>query len=95
MITFEDFAPGVVERRGLFRYSGFQSIEAAVQAANAWIVENDIDLIHIETVVLPNVWSPGEEGTVDAELPGGDMSTWYQFVRVWYRAPDKPPAASV
>lgn len=94
MITFEDFAPGVVERRGTFRYSGFQSFEAAVQAANAWIAENGVEPIHIETVVLPNVWSPGEEGTVDAELPGGDMSTWYQFVRVWYRRDDPPAAPS-
>lgn len=92
MITFEDFAPRVTSPAGPFRRGQFQTFEDAVKAADAWIRESGVDVINLETVVLPNVWSPGEEGTVDAELPTNEgnliTNNWYQFVRVWYRRPD-------
>ena len=47
---------------------------------------NRLDIVTVETVVLPNLWD--EEGSEDPEITtsGDMMSTWHQFVRVWYRA---------
>ena len=43
--------------------------------------------MHIETVVLPNIWSRFEEGSTDGSLgiSGDSPSFWHQIVRVWYR----------
>ena len=52
-----------------------------------------VDVVNVETVVLPNIWSQYEEGTTDPALhTSGDMaSQWNQFIRVWYRADEKIP----
>lgn len=83
MIWFKDFAPQIT-RKGFFK-TEFQAFEEALATANHWIALNNIDVINIETVVLPEMWS--EEGTTDADLTvhGDMMSSWHQFIRVWYR----------
>ena len=83
MIGFKDFAPQVV-KKGIFK-TKFESFEAAVGAANAWMEFNDIDVVNVETVVLPRMHQ--EEGTTDVALTsmGDMMDVWYQFVRVWYK----------
>ncbi|MCK4998506.1 MAG: hypothetical protein KAS23_03190 [Anaerohalosphaera sp.] len=84
MITFEDFAPQIT-KKGMFS-TKYQSFEAAVAAANEWIEGNGIEIVNIETVVLPRIHQ--EDGTTDPSLTSmGDMlDTWHQFVRVWYRS---------
>ena len=44
------------------------------------------DVLNVETVVLPNIWSPYEEGSADVALgTSGEMpSHWHQFIRCWY-----------
>src|SRR5262245_42727095 len=97
MIACRDFAPQITETqpRGFLGILGnvhqYESFEAAVAAANAWIQQNSIRIINVETVVLPNLWQSHEEGTSDADLSvsGGQYgggATWHQFVRVWYHA---------
>lgn len=83
MIYFEDFAPQII-KSGFFSRT-FESFDAAVAAANEWIAHNGIDVVNIETVVLPEMW--GEDGTTDTDLTtsGDMMNTWHQFIRVWYR----------
>jgi hypothetical protein len=46
--------------------------------------------VTLETVVLPNIWHPYEEGSSDPSLrASGEMSTsWHQFLRCWYRTAD-------
>ena len=82
MIGFEDFAPKLV-KSGLFSRE-FESFEAALAGANAWIDQNGVDVVNIETVVLPQIWR--EDGTTDVDLRvgGGTSCTWHQFIRVWY-----------
>lgn len=82
MIRFEDFAPKLV-KSGFFSRE-FESFEAALAGANGWIADNGIDVVNIETVVLPQIWR--EDGTTDVDLRvGGETScTWHQFIRVWY-----------
>ncbi len=83
MIQFKDFAPQIT-KRGFFSRE-FESFQEALAAANAWIRESQVDVVNIETVVLPEMW--GEDGTTDTNLTtsGDMMNSWYQFIRVWYR----------
>jgi len=84
MIKFEDFAPRMT-KSGLFSRE-FESFEAALDGANTWIENYGIDVVNIETVVLPQIWGNGEEGTTDVDLrvDGEWTTTWHQFIRVWY-----------
>ncbi|MCA9119906.1 MAG: hypothetical protein H6822_00915 [Planctomycetaceae bacterium] len=87
MIQFRDFVPKMISEPRLFKAGEYESIEAALAAANSWIKEYEIKIVNVETVVLPNIWSRYEEGTSDVALgTSGEMpSYWHQFVRVWYR----------
>jgi hypothetical protein len=71
---------------GLFRSGEYESLEDALAAANQWIKEYDIKIVSIETVVLPNIWSRWEDGSLDVALgTSGEMpSHWHQFIRCWY-----------
>jgi hypothetical protein len=69
-----------------FHAASYESFEAAVKAANEWINSDAVNVVNIETVVLPNIWAHTEEGTKDPELPTFEgHARWHQFVRVWYR----------
>jgi hypothetical protein len=87
MIQFRDFVPEMLAAPRLFKAGEYESLEAALAEANAWIKEYDIKIVNVETVVLPNIWSRYEEGTSDVALgTSGEMpSHWHQFVRVWYQ----------
>jgi hypothetical protein len=87
MIQFRDFVPEMLSAPGLFKVGEYESMEAALAAANSWISEHGIKIVNVETVVLPNIWSRYEEGTTDVALgTSGEMpSHWHQFVRVWYQ----------
>ena len=81
MIRFEDFAPRMI-KSGFFSRE-FESFDAALAGANEWIDGNDIDVVNIETVVLPQIWR--ENGTTDADLRTYENgATWHQFIRVWF-----------
>ncbi len=83
MIAFKDFAPQIT-RKGFFK-NHFQSMQDALAEANHWINSHQVQILNVETVVLPEIWR--EEGTTDPELTtsGDMMNSWYQFIRVWYR----------
>lgn len=87
MLRYRDFAPKVLAEPGLFTAGEFETFDEAVEAANDWINEENIALISIETVVLPNIWSRWEEGTADGALgtSGDSPSRWHQVLRCWYR----------
>ena len=86
-IQFKDFVPRKVAEAGLFKPAEFESFDEAVKAASRWVKENDVQLINVETVLLPNIWSHFENGTADSSLgtSGDSPSHWHQFVRCWYR----------
>lgn len=85
MIQFRDFAPALLEN-GFFTNT-FETLKQALSDANTWIDKNGIDVVNVETVVLPNMWDSDEEGTKDVDLraSGKSSTTWHQFIRVWYR----------
>jgi len=86
VIAFEDFEPRVVEAGGFLSAPTYETVREALADANAWIEERGIRVINVETVVLPNVHAPHEEGTEDPSLRvSGDFAArWHQFIRVWY-----------
>ena len=85
MLKYRDFVPKQISAPGVFKAEEHENFDAAVQAANEWIVSENAKLIQFETVVLPNIWSKWEEGSKDASIGIGDSSSrWHQFLRVWY-----------
>lgn len=89
MIGYRDFVPSRVEG-GFLRSDRFAPFADAVAEANAWIQQESVEVITVETVVLPNIFEANEEGSGDAHLRTPEADTvsnaWHQFVRVWYRA---------
>ena len=87
MLKYKDFVPKQIVAPGFLNPGDHESFDQAVAAANQWIVENDIKIMAMETVVLPNIWSRWEEGSADASIgtSGDTPSRWHQFLRCWYR----------
>lgn len=87
MLKYKDFVPKQIVAPGFLNPGDHESFEHAVAAANQWIVDNDVKIIAMETVVLPNIWSRWEEGSADASIgtSGDTPSRWHQFLRCWYR----------
>ena len=85
MIDYYDFVPKVLDRGGFLKAARLEELRDVMEDVNFWVDANSIDVINIETVVLPNMHR--ESGSEDTSLhTSGEMqSQWYQFVRVWYR----------
>ena len=85
-LQYRDFVPQELQSPGLFKAGEHETFDDAVEAANTWITDSKIQLISVETVVLPNIWSRWEHGSNDASLgtSGESPSRWHQFLRVWY-----------
>lgn len=86
MLRYQDFVPQIAAPAAFFKAATYESFDAALEAANQWIAENDIRVRNVETVVLPNMWYPTEEGSHDTALHqyGNSLNLWHQFIRVWY-----------
>jgi hypothetical protein len=89
-ITFRDFAPSYVNKVLGIAIGGRQTLETLLQAVNGWIERGAINVINVETVILP-------EGAADAPARSELDETRYslgafeigptrlQVIRVWYR----------
>lgn len=88
MLHHRDFVPRMRDAGGFFSSPEFDSFDSAVAAAGQWIETTGVELVSVETVVLPNMHDSDEEGSRDPSLrSSGEMSSsWHQFVRVWYRS---------
>lgn len=87
MIKCKDFVPEIINAGGFFTQAKAQEFQTCIDLANEWIAGQEIELINIETVVLPNIHDELEEGSMDTNLDtlGDTTSSWNQFIRVWYR----------
>ncbi|SNT15137.1 hypothetical protein SAMN05421640_2532 [Ekhidna lutea] len=87
MIQHIDFAPKVTKKGGLFKSAQIESFHSLMDAMNEWISSNPIELVNVETVLLPNIYDSDEEGSEDTMLGTGRESSshWYQLIRVWYK----------
>ena len=90
MLTFKDFVPRQLKAPRLgFSAAAlegeYETLDAALSAANEWRAQQQVTVVNVETVVLPNLWSSWEEGSKDPVLgsPSG-APLWHQFIRIWY-----------
>ena len=86
-ISFKDFVPEKT-KGGVFKSSKIEKFGEIHQQMNAWIEQNNPTILHIETILLPNIHESDEEGSIDTELytAGETSSNWYQIIRVWYKS---------
>jgi len=86
MIKCKDFVPEIIKKGGFFTIAKAQEFQTCLDQANEWISNHQIEVINIETVVLPNIHDELEEGSMDTNLDtiGDTTSSWNQFIRVWY-----------
>ena len=87
MIGFADFVPAKIREGGFFNQDDFAPIQQAVDRANPWVADNDVQVFNVETVALPNMLARGEQGPQDAMRNVSDdfAHQVYQFVRPWRR----------
>jgi hypothetical protein len=88
-LRYIDFMPKQVRAPGLLSEGLYENFDAALAAANQWLADHpSVQLLQVETVVLPNLWNDWEEGTKDGSIAtsGDSPSRWHQFLRVWYHA---------
>ncbi len=94
MIQFKDFAPRITDRGPFGGPSEYESFSEVVSAVNQWIGSVTIQVINVETIVLPD----RIEGTSDdvygvttsnafhpVMISQGLAINCFQCVRVWYR----------
>lgn len=92
MIEYKDFAP--VTDRGFFS-SNFETLSSTLARANQWINDLGLDVINVETVVLPNVLDESHASHGALAAPIGATSIFcVQVVRIWYRAQPPRPQRS-
>jgi len=94
MIQYKDFAPRITERGPFGGASDYESFSDLVSAVNQWIGSAAIQVINVETVVLPDRIEGTSDGvygvtTSNAFYPvmisQGITVNYFQCVRVWYR----------
>lgn len=86
MIDYKDFVPKMIGSPGFLGEPEFETLQDALQGCNAFIEKEGVRLVSVETVVLPNLYHPHEEGSEDVNIrQDEDYSTpWNQFIRLWY-----------
>jgi hypothetical protein len=84
-VAFKDFFPQVT--RSGFLSSEYESFAQVVQRANDWMASSGVTILHVETVVLPNVNTAEEAQQTNIRTSGEMSSYWRQFIRIWHEAP--------
>jgi hypothetical protein len=83
-IAYRDFLPQETKRSGLFGGVDFSDFNSCVVDMNHWLESNPVQILHVESVTLPNIHNVYEDGSSDTELHATAHTVWYQFVRLWY-----------
>lgn len=84
-IAFKDFFPTVLKRG--FISSEFEPFGEVVQRANEWIASAGVQVLNVETLILPNVGNEAGAQQTNIRTSGEVSSYWRQMLRVWYEAP--------
>ncbi|MCB9230575.1 MAG: hypothetical protein H6581_02880 [Bacteroidia bacterium] len=87
MIQYQDFFP-TLEKAGIFTADKIESLQDPLSRMNTWIEDNPgIEVINIETVVLPNIYKKSTSSTSNPSLKTepSQSDKWYQGFRIWYR----------
>jgi hypothetical protein len=99
MLAFRDFAPRSLSPPSWSNGAGeWEVLTDALEAANEWVRSQKIDVINVETVVMPcHVDTPAfAETTAPASwINGGHWHVHRQFIRVWHRVTQTGAPSSV
>ena len=94
MIKFKDFAPRITKRGPFGGPSEYESFSEVVNAVNQWIESKTIQVMNVETVILPDSTDSTSDGVYGATTNNGVYAVvaitnitinCFQCVRVWYR----------
>jgi hypothetical protein len=94
MMKCKDFAPRITKRGPFGGPAEYESFSEVVSAVNQWIENGTIQVINVETIVLPDstdstndgVYGVGTSNGVYAVTTSSGMTiNCFQWVRVWYR----------
>jgi hypothetical protein len=78
-IQFEDFFPGI-KSKGFWSTTKYASVSETLAQANRWVTHNRIEVLNIETVVLPVVSSSSAKGAIVTL----QQANWCQIIRIWH-----------
>ena len=82
-VAFKDFFPQVTQSG--FQSNEYESFQQVVNRANEWIADSGVQVLNVETLVLPNVSNEAEALQTNIRTSGEMSSYWRQILRVWYR----------
>ncbi len=94
MIQCKDFAPRITERGPFGGASEYEFFSEVVNAVNQWIESRTIQVINVETVVLPDSLEGTSDGVYGVAVSNsshpvtisqGVTINCFQCVPVWYR----------
>lgn len=94
MIQCKDFAPRITDRGPFGGPAKYESFSEVVSAVNQWIASTTIQVINVETVVLPDRIEGTSDGVYGVTVSNGVYPVmisqgvtvnYFQCVRVWYR----------
>ncbi|MCI4671592.1 MAG: hypothetical protein MRZ79_25845 [Bacteroidia bacterium] len=88
-VQFQDFVPEQIQPPKILKKAVFESLQSVLERMNEWLnSSNNLKVLQIETVTLPNIHHSREEGSEDPELRIGEMEGYvtrvHQFFRLWY-----------
>lgn len=84
-IAFKDFFPTVV--RSGFASNEYETFPSVANRASEWIAASGVQVLNVETLVLPNVSNEAEAQQTNIRTSGEMSSYWRQILRIWYEAP--------
>ncbi|RAM52596.1 MAG: hypothetical protein C6Y22_05405 [Hapalosiphonaceae cyanobacterium JJU2] len=94
MIQYKDFAPRITKRGSFGGPSEYEFFSEVVSEVNQWIASTTIQVINVETVVLPDSLKSTSDavygvtvsnGVYPVMISQGVTVNCFQCVRVWYR----------
>lgn len=62
----------------------WESLDQTITRASDWVSSNGINVINIETVLLPNVYDK-DTSMQQIHTSGENSSSWFQIVRIWFQ----------
>jgi hypothetical protein len=91
MFNFKDFTIQVTQQATKKTDPQFEPLEETMIRLNAWIEENDVTVLNVETLLMPNIFDninsrTSSNGAFEMVESGSfKRNWWYQIFRVWYQ----------
>lgn len=88
MFAFQDFPPHLIKSGGVFSPAEYEFFWEVVARANQWVLENEKQVMNVETLILPLHTKEGDEPWTKsvANHPAMYGVPVVQMLRVWYRS---------